>query len=220
MAPGHLFDEDSEDTETALMAATYRALCEHGYADLTIQKIGVEFEKSNSLLYHHYDGKDELLVDFLEYMLDQYEANIPFEEVEDPWAKLQGLLDHVLAPTLDEERDNFTSAMIELRAQAAHDPVYREAFTRHDEIFHERLAGTVSDGIEDGRFRDVDPDDVASFLQTTFVGAMMRRVTTDAEEGGVGETTIDAVRRELEAALEARLLRENGTDGRKRASDE
>ncbi|MEF8774483.1 MAG: helix-turn-helix domain-containing protein, partial [Halobacteriales archaeon] len=62
MPPEELFDADAEDTDEALMAATYRALCEHGYADLTIQQIGAEFEKSTSLLYHHYDGKDELLV--------------------------------------------------------------------------------------------------------------------------------------------------------------
>ncbi len=189
------------------MAATYRALCAHGYADLTIQRIGEEFEKSNSLLYHHYEGKDDLLVAFLDYVLDRFESDVPFEEVTDPWERIERLLDHVLAPTLDEERREFTSAMIELRAQAAHDPAFWEAFTRHDAFFHDRLAAVVRDGREQGRFRDVDADAVASFVQTTFNGAMLQRATTDAENGGVA---VEDVRRELESALETRLLGEVG----------
>ncbi|MFC7044738.1 TetR/AcrR family transcriptional regulator [Halobacteriaceae archaeon GCM10025711] len=206
MPPGSIFDTTPDDTEGALMLATYRAFCKHGYADLTIQKIGDEFEKSTSLLYHHYDGKDDLLVEFLGYMLDRFEADVAVAAVADPWTKLQGLLDHVLAPTLDEDRLQFTKAMIELRAQAAHAPAYREAFTRHDRFFHDRLATVVADGVEQGRFRDVDAAGVASLVQTTFNGAMMQRVTTDPDASGVA---VDDVRRELEAMLEARLLRED-----------
>jgi len=203
MVPGELFDADSDDTEEALMAATYRALCEHGYADLTIQKIGDEFGKSTSLLYHHHEGKDDLLVAFLGYVLERFEADVPFEAVDDPWAELQRLLDHVLAPDLDDERRDFTSAMIELRAQAAHDPAYRAAFTRHDRFFHDRLAAVIREGVEQGTFREVDPDRVASLVQSTFNGAMVQRVTADADEGGVA---VGDVRAELEASLERRLL--------------
>lgn len=201
-----MFDVDSDDTEAALMAATYHALCEHGYADLTIEKIGEEFEKSTSLLYHHHEGKDDLLVEFLAYVLEQFEADVPFEDVDDHWAKLQGLLDYVLARPLDEDRRNFTSAMVELRAQAAHDSAYRAAFTRHDRFFHDRLATVVREGVEEGTFQDVDPEGVASLVQTTFNGAMTQRVTTDPDDGGVA---VDDVRRELESTLETRLLPED-----------
>jgi AcrR family transcriptional regulator len=199
-----LFDGDPDDTEAALMAATYRALCAHGYAELTIQRIGEEFGKSNSLLYHHYEGKDDLLVAFLDYVLERFESDVPFEELTDPWERVERLLDHVLAPTLPEERREFTSAMMELRAQAAHDPAFREAFTRHDAFFHDRLVAVVRDGVEQGRFRDVDAEAVASLLQTTFNGVMLQRATTDAG-GGVA---ISDVRDELESALATQLLGE------------
>jgi AcrR family transcriptional regulator len=69
-----LFDDEPADTREAIMQATYRALRAHGYARLTIQRIGDEFPKSKSLLYHHYDGKDDLLLEFLSYMLDWRES--------------------------------------------------------------------------------------------------------------------------------------------------
>jgi AcrR family transcriptional regulator len=203
MSPGNFFEGEPEDTEEALMAATYRALCEHGYADLTIQKIGAEFEKSPSLLYHHYDGKDDLLVEFLEYMLDEFESVVPFAAGDDPWDKLLAMLDMILAPSFDAEGQDFNSAMIELRAQAATDPAYREAITRHDQFVHDKVVTVLREGIEQGRFREVDTHRVAAVVQTAFNGAMLQRVTTEPLDGS---GSIEDVRNELESILEARLL--------------
>ncbi|TKX70207.1 TetR/AcrR family transcriptional regulator [Halorubrum sp. SP9] len=67
---------EPSDTRQAILGAAFRALCEHGYADVTIQRIGDEFDKSPSLVYHHYDGKDDLLIDLMGYLLDEFEASI------------------------------------------------------------------------------------------------------------------------------------------------
>lgn len=199
------FLADPADTEEAIMAATYRALCAHGYAGLTIQRIAEQFEKSKSLLYHHYDNKDELLVAFLGFMLDQFESGVPgsnltdaeFCETEaadadacaaeaadpasvDPVAHVHEVVDTMLADSIPGDEREFVAAMVELRAQAAHDERYRDHFSRHDEFFRERLAGVVARGVDEGRFRDVDPDRVATMLVTTIVGTMTRRVTTES----------------------------------------
>ncbi|MFB6353572.1 MAG: TetR/AcrR family transcriptional regulator [Halobacteriales archaeon] len=200
MAPSELFDGEPATTREAMMEATYRALKTHGYANLTVQNIGDEFAKSKSLLYHHYDGKDELLVDFLEFMLERFEDDVLGGEVDDPAAYLGTLLDRSLPDDLEDGRAAFTRAMIELRAQAAHDPAYRDHFTRSDRLFHDHLAGVVREGVTRGDFRDVDPDRVAALLLTAIDGARLRRATAD--DAG----TVRATRRELEAYLEAVLL--------------
>lgn len=186
------------------MAATYRALCDHGYAGLTIQRIAERFPKSKSLLYHHYDNKDELLVEFLGFMLDQFETCVPEPEdaeadAMDPESHLRAVLDAMLAEQLPDEHHEFLAAMVELRAQAAHDERYREQFSNHDAFFADRLASIVAHGVEAGRFRDVDPDRVASFLLTTIVGAMTRRATVES-------AAVDEVRAEVDAYVESRLL--------------
>lgn len=200
MAPSELLDGEPADTRAAIMAATYRALCEHGYANLTIQTIGDEFSKSKSLLYHHYDGKDDLLLDFLEFMLERFETDVFGEADADADDRLESLLDHVLCDRLEEERAAFTQAMIELRAQAAHDPAYRDHFTRSDQLFHDDLADVIRGGIEDGVFRDVDADRVAALLLTVMDGARLRRATAE------NDAAIRATRRELDAYVEAVLL--------------
>jgi AcrR family transcriptional regulator len=194
---------DGNGTRVALMKATYEALSEHGYADLTIERIGEEFEKSVSLVYHHYDSKDALLVDFLEFMLDRFEADVAFDEPDDARARLRALFDRVLSASIDDERRALMGAITELRAQAPHNEAFREQFARSDRFFHARIAAIIEAGIDQGVFRDVDPDRTAELLLTTINGAMIGRVTT-AEEA-----PIRAVRAELDEYVRLRLL----TDG-------
>ena len=198
MTIADVFD-DPEDTHEEVMAATYRALCAHGYANLTIQRIADEFPKSKSLLYHHYDGKDDLLLEFLDFMLEGFESSVPAREYEDAREHLQAILDHVLPPAgeVDEQRREFTSAMVELQAQAAHDEAYHEYFTTSSRFFHDRVVTVLETGIEEGVFRPVDPDRVATVLLTAIDGTRFRRSTTDIAG------TIPTLRAELETYLEA-----------------
>ncbi|NHN58776.1 MULTISPECIES: TetR/AcrR family transcriptional regulator [Halorussus] len=201
MPPAHLFEDAPDDTRTAIMKATFLALCEHGYANLTIQRIGDEFAKSKSLLYHHYDGKDELLVEFLEYMLEDFQANVPREDHDDPEEHLRTMLDQILDPAIEDEHYEFTGAMMELRAQASHDEAYRDHFTRTDRYLREKIADVVRDGVDRGVFREVDPERTAALLVTTVNGSMLGRVTTDDDA-----EVLRATRRELDDYIDAHLL--------------
>lgn len=182
MAETLSFLEEPADTREAIMKATYVALCEYGYAGLTIARIADEFEKSKSLLYHHYDSKDELLLDFLSFMLEEFQQAFPESGSESPEARLETIIEGALEPETWDEGRKFTRAMTELRAQAAHDERFREHFTDHDRVFRETIVETIEAGIETGAFRDVDAERVASFVVATLAGGMNQLSTTNAEQ--------------------------------------
>ncbi len=194
------FLEDPTDTRDAIMRATYFALCKHGYADLTIQRIADEFPKSKSLLYHHYDGKDDLLLDFLEFMLEHQKERIPAKRSSgSPRDHLDAIFDRVFVTPVPDDYRDFSRAMVELRAQAAHDEKYCDHFTRSDDFFRGLLTRVIQSGIDDGIFRDVDAEQVADFLLMTITGAMTKRVTTNND-------AIETARDELDAYVRRRLL--------------
>lgn len=199
MSSERSFLEDPQGTREEIMNATYYALCEHGYADLTIQRIGEHFEKSKSLLYHHYEGKDALLLDFLAFMLEEVEQSIPETIDEDADAHLAAVLDRVFLDEGSDRDREFERAMVELRAQAAHDARYREYFTEHDRFFRGRLVEVIGAGVDAGTFRDVDPDRVASFLMAVFDGVHTHRATSEAD-------VARAIRDELDRYIEATLV--------------
>lgn len=197
----------AEDTHTELMAATYAALQNHGYADLTMQRIGEEFPKSKSLVYQHYDGKDDLLVAFLEHMLDALRDDLRTDERLDPPARLRGILDRLLPQSVPEETASFHRALTALRGQATHDSAFRSRFTETDRLVRGYVTDAIRDGVVDGTFDPVDPDRVAAFVTTTTQGAMLNRATTD--------DAVDAadLRADLDDYLASRLGTAVATDG-------
>jgi AcrR family transcriptional regulator len=193
--------EDPDSTREEILAAAYRALCKHGYADLTMERIGEEFEKSVSLVYHHYDGKDDLLLACLEFMLENYRADTDAPRSSDPREAMETVCDRVLLADAPPEARQFVRALVELRGQAPHNAAYRDYFTRSDRFFQDRIETIVETGIERGVFRDVDPERTAGMIHTVLSGAFFRYATS------ADDAWLDDVREELRTYVERTLYR-------------
>ncbi|SDJ45095.1 DNA-binding transcriptional regulator, AcrR family [Halovenus aranensis] len=196
------FFEEPEDTREEILKATYEAFCEHGYSDITIQKISDKFPKSKSLLYHHYDGKDELLLDFLEFMLSQAEEQFPLRTGEGADEHIELVLDTMFLSGGILTDEDFSRAMVELRAEAAHDERYREYFTRTDRFTSRHVEYLIRSGIEQGVFQEVDPEETAAMFQVMFVGTATQKVTSN-------ESVLEACRSEFERYIRNCLLRDD-----------
>ncbi|WP_439027905.1 TetR/AcrR family transcriptional regulator [Haloarchaeobius sp. DT45] len=216
------FAGEPTDTREKIMHATFRALRKHGYAGLSIQRIADEADLSKSSFYHFYDGKDDLLLSFMEFMLGQFGAGFGTRFSDDPLTDLRLHLRLLVAGPADErvseavvesvpggvpadapirqggplERGPF----VEVRAQGVSEPRFRERFTEIDGAFRETLAGIVQRGIDQGRFRAVDTEQVAELLVTIAMGAVFRGETATVDR--------DVILAELDAYVEHRLLAE------------
>lgn len=59
------------ETEQRIREAAFRALAEHGYADLSIKDIGEELNQNLSIIYYYYfDSKDDLLLSMLDVFIE------------------------------------------------------------------------------------------------------------------------------------------------------
>lgn len=168
----------SPEAHEAIMDATYDALLEHGFADLTMQDIADEAEKSKSLLHYHYDTKQDLLVEFLEHLIERGEERA-HEHADDP--PREHLREFVAGGLVDNDEEDwaFVTAVLELEAQALHDETYREQLARNEAMLRDHIADIVRDGIETGDFRDVDPESTARLILTAIDGARTQRVVLD-----------------------------------------
>ncbi|MFB6282089.1 MAG: TetR/AcrR family transcriptional regulator [Haloferacaceae archaeon] len=198
-------DPESADVHDAIRAATFRALCEHGYSDTTIQHIADEFEKSKSLLYYHYEDKDELLAEFMRHLLDCLVEELAVDE-DDPYAEFRTLVDRLVPVPMDGADRRFRRVLLEIRTQAPYDETYRDQFRRSDELVRGAFADVIARGIEAGRFRETDPERAAEFVQTALLGTMERGVTLDDPE------VVARTRRTLLEYVERYLLVEGADD--------
>jgi AcrR family transcriptional regulator len=185
------------DRTDDIMCATYRALCRHGYADLTMQDIADEWEKSKAALHYHYDTKRGLLLAFLDHLFESYTARVADPGEGDAVDRLRGLLDDALDPPRTAAGEELRTALFEIKARAPHDDDFRTRLERFDRYLHGEVERIVADGVETGVFRsDVDPATTATLLVTFVDGGHSRRIVLGDDEG---------VRSAVRAAIDDRL---------------
>jgi AcrR family transcriptional regulator len=191
-------ESTADETTDDIVEATYCALCECGYAGLTMQDIADRSETSKSALHYHYDTKHDLLLAFLDHLFESFEERFATDPEDDPLDRVAAVVDEALDEADDEARRDFRTAVLEIKAQAPYDEAFRERLGEFDDYLADRVREIVADGIEAGVFRaDADPEAVAEFVVTVFDGAHVRAITTDRPLSATREHLAEYVERDL-----------------------
>lgn len=186
---------DESNAADEILDATYRALCVHGYAALTMQDIADEADKSKSLLHYHYDTKEDLLVAFIDRLLSEFESRIAASADRSPTKRLVEFVGWFVFDPEEDQRQSFHIALLELRSQGAFNDRIREQLERSDDQLRRGFREILEDGIETGVFRDVDVDETATLLVASLDGARTRQITLDDDvyTATVAEAVLDRV---------------------------
>lgn len=183
------------DSSDEMMQATYRALCKHGIADLTMQRIADESSLSTAAFHYHFDTKAELLNEFLDHLVDRFDERLACE-TDDPSQRLGRLLDAIFGPAEKADTD-FPIALFEIKARAPYQPTYRERLVEMDRQLRKVVANTVRDGIEASQFDDADPEIIARFVATAINGAHSRQVALDENPAETRRIVEDYLKHQL-----------------------
>ncbi|KTG08502.1 hypothetical protein AUR64_17635 [Haloprofundus marisrubri] len=183
-----------EETTDELMHATYRALCKHGYASLTMRDIADESSKCKATLHYHFDGKRDLLVSFLEFLNERFTRKIAAIDADDPTTRLFALLDVACPDDEADDSDMFQTAMLELTAQAPYETGYRDRLREFETYLTGEFESVLRTGIDAGVFDDgVDPERTAEFLLTTINGTQTRRAAVGHDAAEMRQMIYDYV---------------------------
>ena len=195
------FEREPTTTRGRILQATYQALHEYGYAGLSIQRIADFTDISKSSIYYHYENKDELLVAFLEQVLEDVRHGFKIESGSDPVTDLKQFVNQIflsIDPDSDEQEVP-VGAYIEIRAQAVSNEAYRERITHIDRALKEQFQSILQRGIDQDLVWDIDVNQISEFLVTTIIGAIERYATTDT-------VSVDRVQAEIEQYLNQRVI--------------
>lgn len=188
-----------ETPPTEILDATYRSLCTHGYANLTLEKIAAETETSKSLIYYHYETKQELFSAFLDYLFEQYTTRLSNVDGQTPPHELDILLKTVLTP--DDSETSLQRALVELTIQSQHDDHIQSKLTDFETALVDRLQEIIEDGVELGMFDpEMEPDVTAEFLATAIMGAYTRQTASDCSADQLHDTLTDYIESHLVVA--------------------
>jgi len=172
-------DQHWSEGETEIMRATYRAMLQHGYANLSVSKIADELGKTKASVYYHYDSKEELLTSFLDFTVDRFKDNFVERTSKDPNTALNDVIERLIPLELADEEFHGLVVLLELRSQASRNEVFRERFTEINELLVGIVRDIIERGIETDVFRDVEAARVAEHIVATANGARIDRISTD-----------------------------------------
>ena len=188
----------ADDPATDILDATYRALCEHGYASLTLQDIAAEADTSKSSIHYHYDSKDQLFVAFLDELFEQFTNRVDSSAGDTPSEQLDELLQVLLTTDAEPPLKEFRTAMLELQAQAPYNSTLQERLTDFDEFLIDQLQEILAAGVDNGGFDDdIEPARDAEYVATTITGAQTRHIAINHSSDQLYETMTRYIERHL-----------------------
>ncbi len=168
------------------VGAVMRALARHGYAGLTTKKVASESAKSEAFLFYHYDTKEDLVLAFIDFATDRIAGRLAGLDDAGPVTRLYAACDRLLGDPDDEVDRGIAVAMMELLSHAPHNERFHERLSTYERSVLSDLADVIREGIEEGVFRDVDPDATAAFLLTTTDGTAGAEKALGMRDVGAG----------------------------------
>jgi|AntDeeMinimDraft_6_1070357.scaffolds.fasta_scaffold00310_4 AcrR family transcriptional regulator len=163
------------ETEQRIREAAFRALVEHGYADLSIKDIGEELGQNPSLIYHYFDSKDDLLLSMLDVFVEIFLDQRTEKPITDAQAELREFVGQILHPKPAQVEQAMFSPpsdietaisriFVELWAHATWDTDFRRKTTMVEDRLRDTVTRILRAGIELEQFRPVDPELTADHI--------------------------------------------------------
>lgn len=154
----------SDERKPQIINAALRVFARKGYHGATMPEIAAEAGLSVGGLYWYYKSKDAVVAAILAQLFDaDLDALAILLAQERPAGeRLLTFAQHAVA-TFDEHRW-LIPVGIDLYGTAAHDAQARGFIQRYLGRYREAIAALITQGIERGEFRPVDPHDAANAL--------------------------------------------------------
>ena len=129
---------------------------EHGYANVSMEQIALAAGIAKPTLYHYFRGKDEILrgihETFIDILLDRHEQRQKLDL--SPALVLLGAMTDIFG--LMETHRGHVRVFFEHHRELP-DKVREDIRVKRDR-YQQQIRETIARGIEEGQFRDVDPE--------------------------------------------------------------
>lgn len=158
------------------MAAALDLFAERNFASVTIKDIARAIGVNTALIYYYFDSKKDLFRATIENAVEQAFANL--REVQghedDPAGLITAWLNNHLY--LYDRIHKLVKISLDYKGAPDSDPAIDAAIQLFYDKEREMLSACIRRGIEQGVFRDVDPERIAQYVSTYLDGAMVRAV--------------------------------------------
>ncbi len=162
----------SEQTRTHLLDAALKQFAIHGYNATSVDDICTAAQVSKGAFYHHFESKHALFLCLLDSWLQAIRTNL--SELQRPTVPETMLnITEVMPGILTAARDQLPM-FLEFWLQASRDEKVWEATIEPYHEFRSYFAALITQGIQEGSFREVDPGVAGEVILSMAVGILLQ----------------------------------------------
>jgi AcrR family transcriptional regulator len=181
-APGGLAEAEASvpAARERILAAAVLRIAREGIDDARIARIARDAGVSPALIHYHFDSRETLLAEALQYSYDRLgNERVPGDGAspESTSSRLRAMVERYLPLPGEQERDWLLWAELWLRAMRHAE--LRPTSARLYADMHDWIRDAVAEAIATGESRDVDPDDFADRLLALIDGCGVRALLAD-----------------------------------------
>jgi AcrR family transcriptional regulator len=181
-APGGLAEAEASApaARERILAAAVLRIAREGIDDARIARIARDAGVSPALIHYHFDSRETLLAEALQYSYDRLgNERVPGDGAspESTSSRLRAMVERYLPLPGEQERDWLLWAELWLRAMRHAE--LRPTSARLYADMHDWIRDAVAEAIAAGESRDVDPDDFADRLLALIDGCGVRALLAD-----------------------------------------
>lgn len=168
--------ERAKGREAEFLKAALNLFAESNFASVTIKDIAQSLGVNTALIYYYFENKTDLFRAVIDFALGNAFANMRAIESgsDDPAELISAWLDHHVDRYA--EIHHFVKIALDYKGSTERDPAVDATIANFYAKERELLARFVRLGIDQGRFRRVDPGRMAQFISTHLDGCMVRMV--------------------------------------------
>ena len=166
-----------EERRTQLFEATLATIAEYGFSRTTLTEVARRAGLSHGLVLFHFETKEKLLVETLDYLSDEYRRN--WQAAVDssgpgPEQKLAALIDADFSPQVCQpSRVNAWSAYW---GESQSRPLYLSKCGENDELYIRTLEDVCA-GLNAAHGYKIDPARAARLIRITIEGTWLEMMT-------------------------------------------
>ena len=162
--------------EEEFLRAALDLFAERNFASVTIKDIAQSLDVNTALIYYYFENKTDLFRAAIEFALKNAFANMRAVEEgsDDPASLISAWLDNHIERYAEIHR--FVKIALDYKGSSERDPAVDSTIASFYAKERELLSRFIRLGIEQGRFKRVDPNRMAQFISTHLDGCMVRMV--------------------------------------------
>ena len=163
-----------------ILEAAVKRIAQEGTDGVRVARVADEASVSTALVHYHFETRDLLLAEALEYSYEHAAQMRVGEALGEDATAAQRLVEmiDICLPTSDALHDDFV-LWVELWLRAAREPDLRDFGARLYAKLHDWFSDELRAGVQSGEFAKVDPDLLADRLLALIDGFGIRTLIGD-----------------------------------------